>query len=217
MTRSNRSLGNQTGEAFAARSRKGAETRARLLAAAKTVFEQGGFLDARIADISKEAGLSHGAFYHYFDSKTQIFREVANEQEELLTTRRAASIPVPTSAIERIRIGNRRFLEHYRDEARIMGVIEEVSRYDEEVNAARAATDRQYTAWAQDNIQALQDEGVADSSIDAGIAAVALGAMVSRFAELWFVQGYAEYDFEKTLEQLSLMVTNALGIEEGSR
>src|SRR6476619_6617165 len=57
------------------RSRKGAETRARLVEAAEQIFAEHGFLDARIADIAERAQLSHGSFYHYFDSKEQIFRE----------------------------------------------------------------------------------------------------------------------------------------------
>src|SRR4051794_4773888 len=65
------------------RSRKGAQTRVRLVEAAKAVFEETGFLEARISDIAQQAGLSHGSFYHYFDSKEQIFREVAEAQEEL--------------------------------------------------------------------------------------------------------------------------------------
>ena len=56
------------------RSRKGVETRARLLTAAKEVFERDGFLDARISDIVERAGLSHGSFYHYFESKEEVFR-----------------------------------------------------------------------------------------------------------------------------------------------
>jgi AcrR family transcriptional regulator len=67
------------------RSRKGVETRARLLAAAKEVFEQDGFLDARISDIAERAGLSHGSFYHYFESKEEVFREVAAEVEQRLS------------------------------------------------------------------------------------------------------------------------------------
>src|SRR5207248_3120030 len=59
------------------RSSKGARTRARLLAAAKEIFEENGFLEARISDIAERAKLSHGSFYTYFDSKEQIFREVA--------------------------------------------------------------------------------------------------------------------------------------------
>ena len=83
------------------RSRKGVRTRARLVDAAKQVFERDGFLDARIVDIAETAGLAPGTFYHYFDSKEQIFREVAEAQEERLTAPpddAAAEVdPTPTS------------------------------------------------------------------------------------------------------------------------
>src|SRR3981081_3953291 len=67
------------------RSRKGVQTRARLLDAAKQIFEERGFLEARISDIAERAGLSHGAFYHYFDSKEQVFRELAEAMDERLS------------------------------------------------------------------------------------------------------------------------------------
>ena len=66
------------------RSRKGVQTRARLLDAAKEIFEENGFLEARISDIAERAGLSHGAFYHYFDSKEQVFREIAEMLDDEL-------------------------------------------------------------------------------------------------------------------------------------
>ena len=55
------------------RSRKGVKTRSRLVTAAKEIFERDGFLDARISDIAERAGLSHGSFYHYFESKEEVF------------------------------------------------------------------------------------------------------------------------------------------------
>ena len=67
------------------RSRKGADTRARLVQAAKEIFERDGFLEARITDIAQRAGVSHGSYYHYFESKEQLFREVAELQEARLT------------------------------------------------------------------------------------------------------------------------------------
>ena len=204
-------------DAAAPRSRKGAETRARLLEAAKKVFEEDGFLDARISDISKRAKLSHGSFYHYFDSKEQIFREVAEAQERMLTAppdeARAAGA-APASERERIRRANRRYLERYRDEARIMGVIEQASRYDEHVTATRAATQKHFADRAERSIRRLQKEGVADRSLDPAIAAMALGAMVARFAELWLVQGYADYDFDDAVEQLTSLWCNAIGLDE---
>src|SRR6185503_1913172 len=120
-----------------------ATPRARLVEAAKLVFEETGFLDARISDIAERAGISHGSFYHYFESKEQIFREVAAAQEALLTAPSvdgargdgaAEAEDVDRSRVltefERLHRANRRYLERYRENARIMGVIEEVSRYD---------------------------------------------------------------------------------------
>jgi hypothetical protein len=41
--------------------------------------------------------------------------------------------------------------------------------------------------------------------------------MVGRFAELWLVQGYRDYDFEEAVEQLTNLWGNALGLpDEGS-
>ena len=196
------------------RSRKGVETKSRLVDAAKCVFEEQGFLDARVADITARAGLSHGSFYHYFDSKQQIFREVADAQERLLTEPAVADSGdrAPLGLAQRIRRANRRYLTQYRDEARIMGVIEEVSRYDEHVRGARAETQRHFADRAEQHIRSWQQEGIVDTGIDPSIAAMALGAMVARFAELWLVQGYAEYDFEAAVDQLTRLWCNALGL-----
>src|SRR5689334_6490804 len=123
------------------RSRKGERTRARILDAAKSVFEDAGFLDARISDIAERAGLSHGSFYHYFDSKEQIFREVAEVLEERLAEPMYNIVMSPaegTSALDRLHAAIRSHLESYRDEARIMGVIEQVSRYDDHVAGVRS-------------------------------------------------------------------------------
>ena len=199
------------------RSRKGVETRARLVEAAKEEFEEAGFLAARITDISTRAGLSHGSFYHYFESKEEIFREVAQLQERSLTQRPdrdegEAESRAEISPREQIRNANRRYLEQYRDEARIMGLIEQVSRYDDHVRSARAATQRVFADRAERNIRKLQADGVADASVDPVIAATALGAMIARFAELWLVQGYASYDFDDAVEQLTTLWCNALGL-----
>jgi AcrR family transcriptional regulator len=197
-------------------SRKGIRTRARLIDAAKVVFEHDGFLEARIADIAETAGLATGSFYHYFDSKEQVFREVASAQEERLTAADDEPMAAVDSSWERIRRANRRYLERYRDEAALMGVIEQVSRYDDHVNAARMATMKHFVERAERATRRLQDEGQVSPAINPALAADALGAMVARFAELWLVQGYREYDFDEAVEQLTLLWGNALGLTEES-
>jgi AcrR family transcriptional regulator len=221
------------------RSRKGAATRARLLEAAKPVFEEAGFLEARITDISERAGVSHGSFYHYFDSKEQIFREIAEAQEAHLTAPSTdpgadgdAEIDADgdaetdgdgdrdgeqVSEWERIRRANRRYLERYRDNGKIMGVIEEVSRYDAYVNEARMRRQRHFADRAEKAIRRLQAEGAADPEIDPQIAAVALGSMVGRFAEIWLVEDWATFDFDTAVDQITRLWANAIGVHAPAR
>jgi AcrR family transcriptional regulator len=202
------------------RSRKGAQTRARLLESAQAVFEESGFLEARISDIAERAGLSHGSFYHYFESKEQIFREIAEEQEARLTAPADDEEPgdgAEGTEYERILRANRRYLERYRDSGRIMGVIEEVSRYDEFVNEARMQRQKHFAERAERAIRRLQDQGAADPDIDPEIAAVALGSMVARFAELWLVEDWSKFEFDAAAEQLSKLWANAIGLREPSR
>ena len=95
-----------------------------------------------------------------------------------------------------------------------MGVIEQVSRYDEDVNAARMATMKHFVERAERSIRRLQREGSVDPRLEPSMAADALGAMIARVAELWLVQGYREYDFDKAVEQLSILWANALGLTD---
>jgi AcrR family transcriptional regulator len=207
---------NGTDKPSGPRSRKGIETRARLVDAAKEVFERDGFLDARISDIAEKAGLSHGSFYHYFESKEEVFREVAANVEARLHEPMNSVILAQSSArpAERIREAIRLHLESYRDEARIMGVIEQVSRFDPEIMAQRAESHRVNHDEVANSIRSLQRHGLADARLDPDIAAAALGSMTYRFPEMWFVQGLLDCDFESGVEQLTLLFVRALGLED---
>ena len=199
------------------RSRKGVETRARLVSAAKAVFEEDGFLDARISDIAERAGLSHGSFYHYFESKEEVFREVAAEIEDRLSAPMDSVILATSSKAspaERIREALRLHLETYRDEARIMGVIEQVSRFDRKLMSLRSETHRRNRDEVAASIRNLQRHGLADPRLDPRIAAAALGSMTYRFPEMWFVQGFLDCDFDEGVDQLTRLFVNALGIPD---
>lgn len=199
------------------RSAKGRRTRARLLTAGKAVFERDGFLQARISDIAAEAQVSHGSFYHYFDSKESLFREIAEEVEVRLVS--MDDIPhhvdPDSGPIDRIRAANRSYLTAYKKEARIMRVIEEVSRYDDTVRSVRMKRDDYLAARLEAAIARLQAEGNADARIDTRYAAIALGGMVARFAEMMFIGGQA-FDLNAAVDQLTLLWANALGIRQNT-
>ena len=58
------------------RTRKGNETRARLLKAAEQVFSELGYHEASVVKITDAAGVGSGTFYLYFESKQTIFEEL---------------------------------------------------------------------------------------------------------------------------------------------
>jgi AcrR family transcriptional regulator len=195
------------------RSPKGERTRSRLLEAGKAVFERDGFQQARIADISAEAGVSHGLFYHYFRSKEELFRVIADDVEtRLLAIDYADSDASPVDQLDRIRVANRSYVRTYKREAKIMRVIEEVSRYDDDVRRARVRRDDFLAARLEASIVRMQERGVADPRIDGRYAAMALGGMVARFAEQMFIGG-GRFDEDLAVEQLTLLWANALGLD----
>src|SRR5437764_14219662 len=199
------------------RSRKGEQTRARLLDAAKEIFEENGFLDARISDIAERAGLSHGAFYHYFDSKEQIFREIAEMLDDELAEPMDSVIFAPSSRAgphERLRTALRQHLERYRDEARIMGVIEQVAGYDDHVAAVRSIRNKRHREQIEASIRGMQRRGMADATLDPKIAAAALGSMVERFAEMSLAQGQLSCKLDDAADTLARLFVNALPMKE---
>ena len=199
------------------RSSKGVRTRARLLEAAKEIFEETGFLNARISDIADRAGLSHGSFYHYFESKEQIFREVAAVVDEQLGAPLGEVVLAPATGLSpyaRLREGVRLNFETYREQARIMGIIEQVSRYDEPVGKMMLDRHRQYSRQVADSIRELQRRGLADKALDPDVAAAGIGALTGRFAELWLVQGAIDCTMDTAVDQVTKLIVNALGIAE---
>jgi AcrR family transcriptional regulator len=60
-------------------SKRGLDTRRRLLDAAERVFGKLGFHDASIVKVADAAGVAAGTFYLYFDSKKAIFDELVRD------------------------------------------------------------------------------------------------------------------------------------------
>jgi AcrR family transcriptional regulator len=79
------------------RQEKAAETKNRIYAAAIELMDRKGFEGITIADISKKAGVSVGAFYHYFDSKNDILAEIFRKADEYYSTRVLPALKVNTN------------------------------------------------------------------------------------------------------------------------
>jgi AcrR family transcriptional regulator len=60
-------------------SRRGLDTRRRLLDAAERVFGDLGYYEASVVKLAEAAGVATGTFYLYFDSKRAIFEELMRD------------------------------------------------------------------------------------------------------------------------------------------
>jgi TetR/AcrR family fatty acid metabolism transcriptional regulator len=62
------------------------ETRNRIYSSAIELMEENGFGNFTVEDISKRAGVSVGAFYHYFNSKNDILAEIFYRADDYFST-----------------------------------------------------------------------------------------------------------------------------------
>lgn len=159
---------------------KGRRTRARLVAAARDVFEERGFNDTRMSDIAERAGVSHGTVYVYFDSKATVLRSVVDELlAEIGAYLRGAEAD---SAEGRIAEANLRYLQVYADHARLLQVVEQVGTADAAFAELLSSFRAQHVERIAEGIRRLQSQERVPSALDPQVAAGALSAMVEGFA-----------------------------------
>jgi len=71
--------------ALTRRERRKLELRARILEAARDLFEEQGFAETRVADICERADIAHKTFFNHFPTKLDLLREIAHSGiEELM-------------------------------------------------------------------------------------------------------------------------------------
>ncbi|WP_245665290.1 TetR/AcrR family transcriptional regulator [Nocardia sienata] len=193
----------------APKSRRGIRTRAALIEAAREVFEADGFVDARISDITRTAGVASGSFYTHFDSKEEIFAAVAEQVREEMLHPHVRARAGSEDPRDWIAAANREYLRSYRRNARLMAVLEQVSRVDPHFAALRAERASAFIDRNAALIRDLQERGLITARLDARVTALALSSMVSKVAYLVFVEG-EEIDFDTLLETLDWIWCSAL-------
>ncbi|MCX4648654.1 TetR/AcrR family transcriptional regulator [Streptomyces sp. NPDC058293] len=191
------------------RSARGVRTRNALITAAREVFERDGYLDARITDISKAAHVASGSFYTYFNSKEEIFQALVEQvQEEMLHPHLRERTGI-TDTRQLIDASNREYLRAYKKNARLMALFEQVAQIDEKFMALRIERGNAFARRNAKLIQALQESGEADTSLDPLVTAHALSVMVSRMAYMVFVMGQ-RIPFERLVTTLNKIWENGL-------
>ena len=194
-------------------SARGQRTRAALLRAAREVFERDGFLDVKITDIAREAGVAVGSFYTYFDDKDQIFAAVLAEiEEQMLHPGVHLAHAGDDDPVATIEDSNRAYLAAYRDNAKLMKLLEQVATIDPGFRDLRRRRSDAFTRRNARAIRRLQAAGHADPALDPEIASLALSSMVSRVAYSVYAMELQRADFEELVATMTRLWVNALRI-----
>jgi AcrR family transcriptional regulator len=88
-----------------------AQTRADLLAAARTLFAKNGYAAVSLEEIVRAAGVTRGALYHHFKDKQDLFRNIVLQIEQEIDERMLSTGGPNLSGLERFRVAVRVFLE----------------------------------------------------------------------------------------------------------
>ena len=196
-----------------------ARTRARLVEAARGVFNRDGFHDTRLSEIPAHAGLSTGTFYNYFTSKEEVFQAVMEVVlEELQHEHDAQSSALhdpPLPPADSIRRANRRYLTVYRSNARLMADTMLLASVNPAIMDIKHKIDWMFEDRLVRALARWQKRGLAVLDLDPVYTANSLAYMVDRFAHEFYFTG-KDYDEDMAIDVLTTIWVRALGICENS-
>jgi AcrR family transcriptional regulator len=191
---------------------KGRERRTEILRAARTVFEEKGFLETRVADIVAAADVAQGTFYTYFDSKEAVFAEVAQQVIERMMEDLHTDYVADIEPVERIRLAMWRFINAFRPNAVMIGLIEQVGTFTPEMRKLRLRLRESFVDRTARGITRMQADGICDPDVDPVMYADVLGAMVDQTCYIWFFLG-KEFDADQVVETLTTVWARGIGVK----
>jgi AcrR family transcriptional regulator len=169
----------------AAKTRRGAQTRQRLVEAAATVFSEYGYSAARIADMVRMAGISHGNFYRHFPGKDEALLAVL--EEPLAELRRASGRdpePVHHRGLdlgELIR-ANTNYFAVYARQRHLFRVMREAAAVNPDFARLWLSVRQGFVGRTAHWLAALVEAGQLEPGVDVDLLAETLGSMMEHLA-----------------------------------
>jgi AcrR family transcriptional regulator len=95
------------------RDQKKAESRRRILNAARDVFFRDGFMRANLDEMAEKAGVAKGALYRYFESKADLYVAVLTNNYEIFHEQMSAAGQNGDTGLARIRSIAKFYFDHW--------------------------------------------------------------------------------------------------------
>lgn len=194
-----------TGTGGRALSKKGVETRQRLLDAAEKVFGELGYYDASIVKITEAAGVGQGTFYLYFASKQEIFDELVRDLNRRIRHAMKEASARGKNRAEAELLGFGGYFEFTQQHPNLYSIIRQAAVVSPEI--FRYHYERIWTGYAR----ALRDAKASGEAgdIDPEVTAWALMAMGELIGLRWIVWGDGTVP-EKVAAELARIVRSVL-------
>jgi AcrR family transcriptional regulator len=159
-----------------------ANTRERLLAAARSAFASSGFHGASVEEIASRAGFSTGALYSNFDGKEDLFlvlmeREIDEHAREI-----AAAVNVRESVAERATGGAQRWMTMIDREPELLLLFMEFWAYGVRDAAVRPKVAERF-AQVRRMLTQLIEDGVREFELQLALPAEQLAVAVDALAD----------------------------------
>ncbi len=183
------------------KTRRGRETREKLLQAAEKEFGERGFHDAAISGITQRAGVALGTFYVYFDSKEEIFRALVSYMGQLTRKWIAERVAESPDRLTAERRGVQAFIEFVRGHSNLYQIVSEAQ------FVAEDAFRDYYSVFAEAYRQNLERAG-ADKDIREGDYEVWAWALIGM--NVFLGMRFAAWDDSRSSEEVAAAVADLI-------
>jgi AcrR family transcriptional regulator len=141
-----------------------ASTKPRLLRAAADVFARRGYAGTRVSEIADAAGLSNGALYAYFGSKSDLLVDALRAHGQRMLSDLASGYPARSISDLLLQAGRSLHLRREPDDGLVIeGLI--AARRDEQVAVPMRGFMREQVDWLATLVREAQARGEVDPAI----------------------------------------------------
>ena len=183
------------------KTKRGRETRDKLLVAAEKEFGEHGYHEAAISGITQSAGVALGTFYVYFDSKEEIFRALVAHMGHLTRiwiSERVAESPDRLTAERR---GIAAFIEFVRRHGNLYQIISEAQFVAEDAY-------REYYSSFADAYRQNLEQAAADKDIREGDFEVWAWALIGM--SVFLGMRFAAWDDSRSADDMADAVADLI-------
>jgi AcrR family transcriptional regulator len=187
-------------------SKRGIETRNRILEAALTVFAERGLADATMHEIGRQAGLSSGTVYRYFTDKADVFDFLLSDLQE--SVRQESEFPLDERGRLLVHEQALRFFALYRKHAALYRVLWEALEPPSEISEAWKKMHNGYRTQFARALRHGKRSGVTVPDLDIELTAE-LAVLV--FERPTFTRLILGWDEQISDEQITRLIEGMLG------